>query len=108
MNDWASSPSPPSPTTPDYLMTPSPMIVSSPASSFAAGFGTPFDDVLDKSFNDFSSPFSSFDCGNSQAVTLCDGDNMYPDFGDRYSNVPLVDLDLEFSTFMNSIPQYAM
>lgn len=122
MSDWAPSPSPHSPVTPNYMMSPSPMN-SSPAPSFASGFGGSFDDALDKSFSDFSSHFPTFDsqsCGVHQSMTLCDSNNndalviaeteSYNAFGDRYhhTNVPLTDLDLEFSAFMNSIPQYSM
>ncbi|KAF8808759.1 hypothetical protein BYT27DRAFT_7210586 [Phlegmacium glaucopus] len=123
MSDWASSPSPQSPATPDYMMSPSPMMNSSPAPSFTSGFGRSFDD-LDNSLSDFSSHFPAFDsqsCGMQQTMSLCDGDSndplvitetesLYNAFGDRYqhTNVPLTDLDLEFSAFMNSIPQYSM
>ena len=123
MNDWMSSPSPSSPLSPNCMMTPSPMINSSPEPSFVSGFGGSFDDVLDKSFSDLSSHFSAFDsqsCGMQPTMSIYGGDNnliiaesesLYNPFGDPYhspTNVPLTDLDLEFSAFMNSIPQYAM
>lgn len=127
MNDcqWASSLSPHSPETPDYIMTPSPIINSSPVPSFASGYGGSFDDVLENSFGDLSSHFSTFDspsCGVQQSMGIYDGGNnnslaiaetesLYNAFGDRYhrdTHVSLSDLDLEFSAFMNSVPQYAV
>jgi hypothetical protein len=124
MDGWASSLSPQSPETPDYLMTPSPVINSSPVPSYASGYGGSFDDVLEKSFGDPSSHFSIFDspsCGVQQTMSIYDGDNnhslpnaetesLYNVFGDRYlhdTHLSPTDLDLEFSAFMNSVPQYA-
>jgi hypothetical protein len=121
MDGWASSLSPQSPETPDYLMTPSPVINSSPVPSFASGYGGSFDDVLD----DFSSHFSTFDspsCGVQPTMSIYDGDNnhtltnsetesLYNAFGDRYlhdTHVIPTDLDLEFSAFMNSAPQFTV
>ena len=122
MNDWVSSPSP-SPQTPNYMMSPSPLINSSPTPSFASGFGGSFDDVLDKSFSDLTTPFSTFDSQSCdiQQMTMCDNQNndalviaetesLYNAFGDRYhhTNLPLTDMDLEFSAFINSVPQYTL
>jgi len=122
MNGWTSSLSPHSPETPDYLMTPSPVINSSPVPSYASGYGGSFDDVLEKSFGDLSSHFSTFDtqsCGVQQTMSIYDGDNnnslahaetesLYNAFGDRYQHVSPTDLDLEFSAFMNCVPQYTV
>lgn len=123
MNDWASSsPSPYSPGTPDYMMTPSPIMDSSPVPSFASGFGGSFDDVLEDSFNEFSSPFSTpFDsqsCGmsmyNNDSLVIAGTESLLYNnsFSDPYypqdTNMPLTDLDVEFSAFMNSVPLYAM
>jgi hypothetical protein len=119
MNDWASSLSPHSPGTSDYVMTPSPIMESSPVPSFASGFGGSFDE----SFGDLSSDFSAFDsqsCGVQQTMSMYDGDNnhslaiaqsesLYNTFGDRYhhdTHLSLMDLDLQFSSFMNFVPQY--
>jgi HMG (high mobility group) box len=123
MSDWAPSPSPHSPETPNYLMTPSPMLDSSPTPSFTSGFGGSFDETLDRSFG-FSSHFSTFDsqsCGMQQTMSMYDGgvndslaiatESLYNVFDDRYHhdpNVSIMDLGLEFSAFMNSVPQYAM
>ena len=122
MNNWASSPSPHSPGTPDYMMTPSPMMVASPVPSFASGFGGSFDDVLEEPFNDFSSHFSTFDsqsCGMNMynggcndSLVIAGTDSLYNPFSDPYhhhdTNFSVTDLDLEFSAFMNCVPQYAM
>ena len=125
MDGWASSLSPDSPASPDYLMTPSPVMNSSPVPSFASGYGGSFDDVLEKSFGDLSSHFSTFDspsCGVEQTMSIYDGDNihsltnaetesLYNTFGDRYlhdTHVSPTYLDLEFSAFMNSVPQFTV
>ena len=116
MNEWAPSPSPHSPGTPNYMMTPSPMMDSSPAPSFSSGFSGSLDDVLEESFSGFSSPFSAFDSqpcginmydgGNNQSLAIAEPESVYNGFGDRYQNVSLT--DLEFTAFMNFVPQYAM
>ena len=116
---WATSPS--SPMSP---MTPSPMINSSPEPSFVSGFGGSLGDVLDKSFSDLSSHFSAFDSQSCMQPTMsiydsnsnnnliiAESESLYSAFGDPYhplTNVPWTDLDLEFSAFVNSIPQYDM
>ena len=125
MDGWSSGLSPQSPETPDYLMTPSP-VIDAPVPSFAAGYGGSFDDVLEKSFGDLSSHFSTFDtlsCGVQQNMSIYDGGNnhslinaetqsLYNDFGDPYfhgTHVSPTDLDLEeFSAFMNSGPQFTV
>lgn len=114
MSDWASSPSPPSPETPNYMMTPSPIMMSSPVPSFSSGFSGSFDEALDPSFNDFSSHFPTFDshtCGiqdGNDTLVIAETDSLYNAFGDRYhpTNLPLT--DIEFSAFMDSIPQYTL
>ncbi|KDR72415.1 hypothetical protein GALMADRAFT_229167 [Galerina marginata CBS 339.88] len=122
MSDWAPSPSPVSPSSPSYMMTPSPVLSSSPAPSFDGGFD--FDHVLDKSFDDFSATFSGFQqsCGVSHSAAMCGGgvedvsimgtDALYAAFADQihhhHPSAPLAHLDLDFSAFMTSIPQYAM
>jgi hypothetical protein len=125
MNGWESSLSPHSPETPDYLMTPSPILNSSPVPSYASGYSGSFDDDLEKSFGVLCSHFPTFDtqsCGVQQTMSIYDGDNnssvanaetesLYNAFGDRYhhdTQVSAMDLDLEFSAFMNSVPQYAV
>ena len=98
-------------------MTPSPVINSSPVPSYASGYGGSFDDVLEKSFGDLSSHFSTFDsqsCGVQQTMSIYDNslanaetESLYNAFGDRYhhdTHVSPTDLDLEFSAFMNSVP----
>jgi hypothetical protein len=109
MNCWEPSLSPHSPETPDYLMTSSPVINSSPVPSYASGYSGSFDDVLEKSFGDFCSHFSTFDsqfCGVQQTMSIYDNNNsftnadtesLYNAFGDRYhhdTHVSPTDLDL--------------
>ena len=109
-------------------MTSSPVIISSPVSSYASGYGGSFDDVLEKSFADLCPNFSTFDsqpetCGGVQqtmgiyngdsniSFATAETDSLYNAFGDRYHHDTLLtptDLDLEFTAFMNSVPQYAV
>ena len=115
IDSWASSLSPQSPESPDYLMTPSPVLNSSPTPSYVSGYGGSFDDVLEKSFGDLTSHFSTFDsqsCGVQQSMSIYDGDNCHSlanvETASLYNSFNPMDLGLEFSAFMNSAPQYTV
>ncbi|KAF8149145.1 hypothetical protein B0H34DRAFT_667862, partial [Crassisporium funariophilum] len=121
MNDWASSPSPHSPSTPNYMASSSPMSAASPAPSYSAGFDV-FDRAMDKSFNDISAHFPVFEqsCNLQQSMNMCGGvdsfnhhtgpESLFASYSEhhQYGSTPLTHLDLDFSAFMNTIPQYAM
>jgi hypothetical protein len=54
---------------------------------------------------------SIFDGGNDYSLAIAETESLYNASGDRYhhdTSIALTDMDLEFSAFMNSVPQYAM
>ena len=96
-------------------MTPSPVLNSSPAPSYVSGYGGSFDDVLEKSFGDFSSHFSTFDslsCGVQQTTNIYDGDNSHNSIINAetasFYNSSYGPMDLDLELFMNSVPQYTV
>jgi hypothetical protein len=108
-NDWAHSPSPMSPTTPDYLMTPTsdPVITASP---FDGAFDQP---QLQKSFENFTTFPNVLDqsCAISHPRVDIGSDGVGPNlplYGYNQQQLNLENLDLDFSALMNSIPQYAI
>lgn len=107
--DWTHSPSPMSPTTPDYLMTPT----SDPVNT-----ASPFDGTFDafnqqKSFESFATFSNIVDqsCTITRAQVDIGSDGIgvnLPLYGYSQQQLNLENLDLDFSALMNSIPQYAI
>lgn len=108
-NDWVPSPSPMSPSTPDYFMHPDSAIDVSPIPPFASSFNQ-FDHMpLEKPFEDFSATFPTVldqPCAMNQPhIVTCetvDTNVLYP-YNQQQQSIDLGDIDLDFSTFMNSI-----
>ncbi|KAF9483247.1 hypothetical protein BDN70DRAFT_343044 [Pholiota conissans] len=101
-NVWESSPSPQSPSTPSYMM--SPMSTPSPMSPYPSNFDT-FDQMFDANFHSYDQT-----CGLPQDG-LCGGgadDMLYSAFNEnQFGGSQLSQLDLAFSAFMTAIPQYS-
>ena len=111
-SDWAHSPSPMSPTTPDYLMTPTsdPVITASPYDGAFDAFDQP---QLQKSFENFTTFPNVVDqsCVISHSRVDIGSDGVgtnLPLYGYNQQHLNLENLDLDFSALMNSIPQYAI
>ncbi|PPQ69276.1 hypothetical protein CVT25_005933 [Psilocybe cyanescens] len=113
MQDWESSPSPETPSTPNYLMPSSPIMSSPPTPTYASNYDA-FDHQLVGSFDDFAGNFPAFDqsCGvDALSLTSAQAHVVYAAYGDHahhQASLPLAHLDLDFSAFMTSVPQYAM
>ena len=120
LDTWSPSPMSSSPSTPSYIdmMSSSPSIASSPAPSYASSFDA-FDQVhLEKQFNHFSGSFTAvFDpscgmpVGQEPLGSMCGGGGVAADaslYATYTQQSPLGHIDLDFSAFMSSIPQYGM
>ncbi|KAH9482015.1 Repressor ROX1 [Psilocybe cubensis] len=123
MQQWDASPSPGTPSTPDYMSNSSPLLSSPPTPSYSSTYDA-FDHQLSNAFDDFSVNYPTFDqsCGVPQQNICGSGiDSLsfsspqahanyaaYGDHAHQEISAPLAHLDLDFSAFMTSIPQYAM
>lgn len=123
MQEWEASPSPETPSTPNYMMNSSPIMSSPPTPSYSSTYDA-FEHQLSSAFDDFSVNFPGFDqsCSVPQQVMSGSGIDslsfvnvqahaayaVYGDHAHQQVGAPLAHLDLDFSAFMTSIPQYAM
>ena len=130
MDDWASSPLTLSPVTPDFMPSPTPMSLP-PSPSYNGFFETAYDNQKAAgSFDILSGQFPLYDtatqtcgpasCDNGIGMSFGGSDSMHSMYApDAFSSahahqqndasvsvVPISHLD--FSAFMDSLPQYAM